>query len=98
MKITRNLSQWQSIIEAQQSSGSTVIDFCRQHNISTSTFYAARKKLEPISRGFVRATLTQEVELVTQAPIELTVGLAKVTLPCATSPSYLAQVLRELAL
>ena len=97
MKITRSQSQWRSIIEAQQSSNLTIIEFCRVHQLATSTFYAARKKLEPVTSGFVRAKVTQDIELVTEHyAIELTIGQAKVTLPGSTSASYLGNVLRAL--
>lgn len=97
MKNTRSQSQWRSIIDAQQSSDLTVIDFCRVHQLATSTFYAARKKLESVTNGFVRAKVTQEIELVAEhCTIELCVGQAKVTLPSSTPACYLGQVLREL--
>ena len=46
MRILRNLEQWQVIIEKQQTSGLTILDYCREHQLSTSSFYAVRKKLE----------------------------------------------------
>jgi len=97
MRITRSQAQWQTIIETQQTSGLTIADFCREHQLSTTTFYAVRKKLGLTSGNFVRARVTQQIELVAQQPsIELTVGQATVKLPGTTSASYLGQVLREL--
>ncbi|WP_042146388.1 IS66 family insertion sequence element accessory protein TnpA, partial [Pseudoalteromonas sp. '520P1 No. 412'] len=68
MRIMRNQEQWQSIIEAQQSSGLTIIDYCRQHKLSLTSFYAHRKKLNLTQSGFIRAKVTQQVEFETRQP------------------------------
>lgn len=97
MRIFRNQEQWQAIIEKQQTSGLTIIDYCRENQLSTSSFYATRKKLKSTSNNFVHAKVTQQVELITQQqPIELSLGQAKLTFPSNTCPAYLGQVLREL--
>ena len=44
MRITRSQVQWQTIIEDQQTSGLTILDYCQQQQLSTSSFYAVRKK------------------------------------------------------
>lgn len=97
MGIIRSQAQWQKIFEEQQTSGLTILSYCREHQLSTATFYAARKKLTLTSNKFVRAKFTQKVELMTSTPdIELSFGQTKVMLPSTTTASYLAQVLREL--
>lgn len=97
MRIFRNQEQWQVIIEKQQASGLTVIDYCREHQLSTSSFYSVRKKLVSTSSNFVRAKVTQQVELIAQQQsIELSLGQVKLTFPSGTCPAYLGQVLREL--
>jgi hypothetical protein len=45
MRIMRSKKQWQAIIEEQQASGLSIIDYCQQHQLSTTSFYAVRKKL-----------------------------------------------------
>lgn len=96
MRIMRSKKQWQAIIEGQQASGLTIIDYCQQHQLSTTSFYAVRKKLGLSSSNFVRAKITQQVEVIEeQASITLTVGKANVSLPVATSATYLSQLLRE---
>ena len=97
MKITRSHEQWRTILNEQQASGLTVIDYCREHQLSTSSFYVFRKKLGITSSSFVRTQVTQQVELVTQQSlIELTLGKATLKLPSNTSATYLGQVLRAL--
>ncbi|WP_435274558.1 IS66 family insertion sequence element accessory protein TnpA [Psychrobium sp. nBUS_13] len=93
----RSLEQWQDIINLHQSSGLSVSDFCRDNNISTTAFYATKKKLTEETSSFVKACVTQPLKINTEiAPIVLTVGLAKVCLPQSTSPMYLAQLLKGL--
>ena len=96
MRITRSKEQWKTIIEDQQSSGLTIIDYCQQYQLSTTSFYGVRKKLGLSSSNFVRAKITQQVEIVEAQPsITLTVGKANVSLPATTSATYLSQLLRE---
>ena len=45
MKKQQKIKHWQAIFEQQQSSGLTIIKFCRDNTISASTFYAWRKRL-----------------------------------------------------
>jgi len=97
MGIIRSQAQWQNIFEDQKTSGLTIIGYCREHQLPTATFYAARKKLALAPSKFVRAKFTQQVELIASAPvIELSIGQTKITLPLTTTASYLGQVLREL--
>jgi putative transposase len=96
MRITRSQVQWQNIIEEQEISGLTIADYCRQHKISTTTFYACRKKFGSTQSTFVKATITQQVEVFSNSvPITLTISSATLTLPSTTSASYVAQLLRE---
>jgi putative transposase len=48
MRITRSQEQWQ-----------TIIDCCQQQQLSTSRFYAGKKKLGLTTGNFVRAKITQ---------------------------------------
>jgi hypothetical protein len=97
MRIFRNQDQWQTIIEDQQTSGLTILDYCQQQQLSTSSFYAVRKKISLSSGNFVRAKITQQVELIEeQTFITVSVGKANVSLPASTSVTYLSLLLREL--
>ena len=80
MRVTRSQEQWQ-----------TVIDYCQQQQLSTSSFYTVKKKLGLMSSNFVRAKITQQVELIeAQESITLTIGKAKVSWPRTTSAIYLS--------
>ncbi|PSU41186.1 IS66 family insertion sequence hypothetical protein [Photobacterium frigidiphilum] len=98
MKRTRNETQWQTLIQNQQTSGLTISNYCQQHQLPTSSFYAFKKKLGLTSNSFVRAKVIQQIEFLEEQPsITLTVGKANVSLPATTSATYLAQILRELS-
>ena len=97
MGITRSQEQWQTIIEDQQTSGLTIIDYCQQQQLTISSFYTVRKKLSLSSGNFVRAKITQQVEVIAeQTFITVSVGKANVSLPASTSVTYLSLLLREL--
>ncbi len=99
MRITRSQEQWQIIIDDQQTSGLTIIDYCQQQQLSISSFYAVKKKLGLTSGNFVRAKIAQQVEILeAQGSITLTMGKANVCLPSTTSAAYLSQLLRALVL
>jgi len=88
MRITSSQEQWQ-----------TIIDYCQQQPLSTSSFYSVKKKFGLTSGNFVRAKITQQVELIeAQYSITLTIGKANVNLPSTTSATYLSQLLRALVL
>ena len=99
MRIFRSQTQWQTIINDHQSSGLTVIEYCQQQQLSTSSFYAVKKKFGLSSSNFVRAKITQQIEFVEDKSfIMVTMGKVNISLPSTTSATYLSQLLRELAL
>ncbi|TWX51605.1 IS66 family insertion sequence element accessory protein TnpA [Colwellia hornerae] len=97
MGTIRSQDQWQNIFKEQENSGSTIVGFCRQHQIPTATFYAYRKKLGVNQSAFIQAKITQQVEVFSSPePMSLNVGNISLSLPSTTPASYLAQLLREL--
>ena len=97
MGTIRSQDQWQNIFKEQKNSGSTIVGFCRQHQIPTATFYAYRKKLGVSQSAFIQAKITQQVEVFSKPePICINVGNISLSLPSSTPASYLAQLLREL--
>ncbi|QDP02762.1 IS66 family insertion sequence element accessory protein TnpA [Thalassotalea sp. PS06] len=97
MRIFRSQEQWQHIIKEQQDSGLTIAQYCREHQLSSTTFYTVRKKFGLKPSGFVQAKITKQVEVIEHAcSIRIQVGSATVELPAATPPDYLGQVLRAL--
>jgi len=45
MKKQQKINHWKNIFDQQQNSGLTIIQFCRDNKVNTSTFYAWRKRL-----------------------------------------------------
>lgn len=95
--------KWSAIIAEQQASRLTVVKFCQQAQISTSTFYQRKRELANIAKpatAFVKATVTESVTLVekaTPAPIQLTTGQVSLSLPGNTSADYLTQLINGIA-
>ena len=42
----RTAAQWQQLIQAQETSGLTIQQFCAEHQLTLSNFYLQRKKLQ----------------------------------------------------
>ena len=98
MRKTRSLEQWRSIIEEQQASDLTITEFCQQHALSKTSFYAAQSKLNAAPGSFIRAKVTKHVDPTEQQqPIILAIGNVKVSLPSTVPVANLSQLLRELA-
>ena len=96
MGTMRSQDQWQNIFKEQENSGSTIVGFCRQHQIPTATFYAYRKKLGVSQSAFIQAKITQQVKVFSSPePIYLKVGNISLSLPITTTAPYLGQLLRE---
>ncbi|ALO36452.1 hypothetical protein CMT41_18160 [Colwellia sp. MT41] len=45
MKKRQKTNHWQNIFEQHKNSGLSIMKFCRDNNVNTSTFYAWRKRL-----------------------------------------------------
>lgn len=44
--VRRTRDQWSALIEAQRTSGQTLAGFCREHDVSTSSFQHWRRQLK----------------------------------------------------
>ena len=55
-KIRRSASQWQTLITNQTESGLSIVQYCKQHQLTLSNFYYWRAKLNES----VASTLPQE--------------------------------------
>ena len=54
MKITRSQEPCLTILNEQQASGQSIIDYCREHQLASSSFYVSRQKLAITSSHFIR--------------------------------------------
>ncbi|MDP5148145.1 hypothetical protein ORI98_17020 [Shewanella sp. ULN5] len=60
MKTFRDPLQWQELILAQlQQSGLNICTYCRKHKLSTSSFYAYKKRFASTESAFLCANTSQ---------------------------------------
>ncbi len=59
----RSDQEWKTLFHLCEESSLTIKEFCRQNNLTTSSFYAKRQQLKVFSEqqysGFVRAQITE---------------------------------------
>ena len=104
MRKVRSQQQWQQIHDDQQQSGLTIAAYCREHNISTSGFYAHRDKHNKISAkqpvfvstAVTKQTMTKEHQTLYQ-PIVLECSSATLKLPATFPAEYLITLLNGLS-
>ncbi|MDE1214942.1 IS66 family insertion sequence element accessory protein TnpA [Vibrio aestuarianus] len=94
------------IFQQYESSSLNQREFCRQNQLSPSTFFSKRRSLEltqgnPKS-GFVRAEVVEQTtRYQVTAPIStdmtLTFNNVELSIPLNTPAGYLAQLIRELS-
>ena len=97
--------KWLAIVEQQKQSTLTIKEFCTQLKISPSTFYQRKRELTTLDirrqltqsdTSFIKASITQTVDVEMQAPpILLTLGKANLTFPQQTTPQYLAALIKK---
>ncbi|MCL1127732.1 IS66 family insertion sequence element accessory protein TnpA [Shewanella surugensis] len=94
----RSHEEWIELIAQQSESGLTIGDFCRQHKVSTSTFYArkANKPKQQAGSPFVQASLAASSETAPQHSICLQHQTGLWTFPCALPASYLLEIIAGL--
>ena len=49
IRIQRNASQWEQLIEAQKQSGLNIKEYCKKNTLTTSNFYSWRKRIETVN-------------------------------------------------
>ena len=102
MRKVRSQQQWQQIHDDQQQSGLTIAAYCREHNISTSGFYAHRdnkvsaKQPVFVSTTVTKQTLTKEHQALYK-PIVLEYSSLTLKLPANTPAQYLITLLNGLS-
>lgn len=64
----RSHDDWTNLIQQQPGSGLTITDFCRQHKLSTSSFYARKANKAKIKTvmPFAKATVSTPTAVTTQ--------------------------------
>ena len=94
-RLTRE--QWQSLIDAYETSGLTQTDFCKQHNLNPKYFSLKRSKLLPLESSaspFVQVARGEPHQ--PGSNIELQVGAVKLKLAASVPTTYLVELIRAL--
>ena len=93
----RTLDEWLELISQQQSSGLAIIDFCREHRLSTSSFYKFRGQLQQQNREpkFLKVS-KPTVDTKVQSTILLTFGEVSLSFSSTCEPAWLANFVKAL--
>lgn len=54
--------EWEGIIQSQQASGFTAVEFCRQNNINPKYFSTRKSKLKTPQSPFISAKISNPVQ------------------------------------
>ncbi|MCQ1061421.1 IS66 family insertion sequence element accessory protein TnpA [Photobacterium sp. DNB23_23_1] len=102
----RSNQEWLAIFRQFENSSLTQREFCRRHDISTSTFFAKRRLLECDSGsqqgGFIRAEVVEQTTHYQVAnPIAsnmtLSVNDIELSIPQGTPAAYVAELIGSLS-
>ncbi len=99
----KTFDDWKNLVEKQIASGLSVPQFCHQHQLNPRYFYS-RKSMICKARGntgFIQAqVITKQTTLLaakTAQNITLVTSAGELSLPCDTSPQFIAQLLNGLS-
>ena len=100
----RTKQQWLELIQAQQASDLSIIDFCREKDLPLNNFYARRSdwlksqrtETNIKSSAFSKVTVAEKSERSTTA-ITLSIGKATLSIPSSTDVVWLAKLIGQFA-
>ena len=100
----RTKQQWLELIQAQQVSNLSIIDFCREQNLPLNNFYARRsdwlksKRTETnVNSSAVSKVTVAETSKFSTTTITLNIGKAILSIPSSTDVVWLAKLIGQLA-
>lgn len=94
----RSSQEWQVIIEQQEASGLSVVDFCRRHQLDNKYFHARKRSWLKRQQRKHPTAFVKVTKVATQSPMmTLKIGDATLLLPAHTEPMWLAQLLKAVA-
>ncbi len=95
----RTKQQWLELIQAQQLSNLSIVDFCREKDLPLKNFYARRSSLlkpkNVESSAFSKIAITKPSKSSTTA-ITLSIGKASLSIPSSTDVVWLAKLIEQL--
>ena len=100
----RTKQQWLELIQAQQTSDLSIIDFCREQNLPLNDFYARRSDWLKSKRtntnlkssAFSKVTVAEKSKSST-TEMTLSNGKATLSIPSSTNVVWLAKLIGQFA-
>ncbi len=96
----RTKQQWLELIQTQQTSDLSIVDFCRERNLPLKSFYARRSNLlkpkHVESSAFSKVVVAETSKSSTTA-ITLNIGKATLSIPSSTDVVWLAKLIEQFA-
>ena len=103
----RSHEDWAALIKQQPTSGLSIANYCRQHKLSTSSFYTRKAAIDDSGtqkieiEPFVKATVAASTEVIPQPDSsEHTISLQHQTgtwtFPSSLPASYLLEIIKGL--
>ncbi len=97
--------EWQALFEQYESSNFTQRNFCEQHGLSLSTFFAKRRQFQTANQsesiGFVRAEIVEKTTKyqaqIATANMTLLINDVELSIPQGTPATYLAELIGALS-
>lgn len=88
--------EWAALITEQQSSDLTIVDFCKEHGLATSSFYKFRKRLQPqgTPAKFIQAKAIGAPR--NEYSVNVSCGAVSISVPLSCEPVWLANFIKAL--
>jgi hypothetical protein len=91
------LEQWRQVIEQQEASGESVTEFCRRHALLPKTFWNRRKELRETDQSKGMVAVSPPVSRAPSSQMAVSWRGVEVALTGSVSPTWVAQLMQELA-
>jgi len=93
----KTLDEWQKLISQQQTSGLAIVDFCKEHRVSTSSFYKFRGRLQQQDNPprFVKASKSA-IDATIQSSVSVRLGDVSLSFSTPCEPVWLASFVKAL--
>ncbi|MBE0422276.1 MULTISPECIES: hypothetical protein [Pseudoalteromonas] len=93
----RTLNDWQKLIEQQQTSGLSIVAFCKENMLPTSNFYKYRSKLQDAAKAPKLVKVQNKaISHKVNASITLSHGETHLTIPTSSEPTWVANLIKAL--
>jgi hypothetical protein len=93
----KTLDEWRELISQQQSSGLSIVDFCKKHRLATSSFYKFRGQLQLQNNPprFVKAS-KPTIDNTIQPSVSIRLGEVSLSFSTHCEPVWLASFVKAL--